>query len=108
MTTMTMAILHKITWQEFERIQGILDDYKEMNPKGSSRIDNIIAILSNVKKQAYNILVDDLEKVDFHTIAVIMDMWNVLGIHDAPECDGISTKLQKAYFKEFNEQVFVD
>ena len=116
-----MAVLHKITWKEFEKISQILKDYKpiamEMNNKeDSSWFDRMLALLPKAKKKPYNIEVENLEKEDFNRITVIVDMWNAvkytIGIKNIVpydgECDQISSKLQRAYFKIFNERVFSD
>ena len=115
-----MVVFNKVTWKEFEKIIQILKDYKpraiHINHEDGSWFDNILTFLSKVKKQHYNIDVGDLSKKDFSRITVIVDMWNVVKnpidaktrIPYDDECDIISSKLQRAYFKTFNEQVFPD
>jgi methionine synthase II (cobalamin-independent) len=114
-----MVIFHKITWKEFEKIIQILGAYKikatKINHEDGSWFDNILANFSEVKKQPYNPDVGDLSKKDFNRITVIIDVWNAaknpIGAENIAyddECDVISSKLQRAYFKTFNEHVFPD
>ena len=109
-------MLHKITWKEFEKIGQVIIDYKPLaaQAKNDEWFDHMSSLFSKVKKQPYNVDVDGLEKKDFIRMATIIDMWNVVKNpvemnNKTPydgECDVISSKLQRAYFKEFNEQVF--
>ncbi|MFC1686796.1 hypothetical protein ACFL0E_00370 [Nanoarchaeota archaeon] len=98
-----MVTLSKITWRDFQKIIDILEEY------GSQ--EEIVCILKKVEKQAYNIEVNDLKKEDLHKITVIVDMWNITKGNEQnydEEYDKIGSKLQKAYFKNFQELVWVD
>jgi hypothetical protein len=111
-----MVILHKITWLEFEKIIQILKNYKpkkiEINKGDESWFNEILFIFSKVKKQPYNIEIEDLKKEDLSRITAIVDMQNVIKnpiktkINYNYEYDKISSKLQRAYFKIFNESIF--
>lgn len=113
-----MVVLHKITWKEFEKIIQILKDYKpiamQMNHEDGAWFNRMVSLLSSVKKQPFNVEIIDLKKEDVSRIAAIVDMWNIVknpistedkAPHD-DESDGISNKLQRAYFKTFNEHVY--
>ena len=106
-----MVLLDKITWKEFERIIQILKDYKPIATvrEEDTWFERVIPLLSRVRKVPYNIEVDELGKEDFCRIAVIVDMWNAVRPQTIPydrECDEVSSKLQRAYFKTYNESIF--
>lgn len=105
----TMVILHKITWQEFEKIKQILEKYKiklaSLENK-SSWVEKSIPLFSQTTKQPYNVEVKGIQKEDLARLAAILDMWNVINSNNDDSCEAVSSKLQRAYFKEFNEPVF--
>jgi hypothetical protein len=107
-----MVLLHKLTWKEFEKIIQIIKDYKPIAISlggDNTWFEGVTSLLSRVRKVPYNIEVGDLEKEDFRRIAVIVDMWNAVRpqtISYDSECDEVSSKLQRAFFKTYNEHVF--
>lgn len=103
-----MVTLSKITWQDFQKIIQVLEEYKSQK-KDDEWFNEILISLKKVEKQAYNIEVNGLKKEDLHKIAIVLDMWNVTNENDYDEeNDKISSKLQKTYFKNFQEHVWVD
>lgn len=96
-----MIVLTKITWQDFQKIIQLIQEYN------NSEFDSLLEILKHTKKQACNIKVDNFSKENLYKIIVIVDMWNTISNEDYnKDYDLISSKLQKAYFKTFNEYVF--
>ena len=111
---LNMTTLSKITWQDFQRVIQIVKEYRVVVMESGADgfwFDEILNLFSKVKKQNYNIEVNGLKKEDLHKITVIVDMWNAVKSSDIcynKENDKISSKLQKAYFKNFQEHVWFD
>ncbi len=113
-----MAILIKITWKEFKKIIEILERYKlrvvTLDYKEDFWFNKMLALFSQTKKQPRNILVENLSQKDFNRLVLVIDMWNAIKNFSKDkerlpydeECEIISSKLQRAYFKQFNEKVF--
>jgi hypothetical protein len=107
-----MVILQKITWKEFERIVHIIKNYESVaiaHGEDKTAYDRILRRLTTVTKQPYNIDVEGLEKEELRAITVVVDMWNVINLQSVPyddNCDIVSGKLQRAFFRIYGERVF--
>lgn len=109
-----MVILHKITWQEFEKIIQTLKEYlkgtrHKQAEETITSINKALTLFSKVNNQHYNIKVDNLKEKEFRIVGRIINMWNVAKDNKIPydkEYDVISSKLRRAYFKTFNKTLF--
>ena len=100
-----MVVLKDITWEEFQKIIGMLEFYRE---RGTEGLDSMITVCKDTKKQHYNIEVP-LEKEGFREMIACVDAYNVL-----KECkfdkgiEKIGSKLYKAFFKEYGEEADIE
>lgn len=115
-TPANRIVFYNVTWKEFQKIIQILRDYQKKFPFSEVSIENILETLSKVKKQHYNIKIDDFDREGFNIIIDIMNAWNVIKnplgtkelIHYDKECETINAKLQKAYHKLYKVQALGD
>ena len=101
-----MATFHKITWQEFTLIKRIIESYDSLNLTAKTQKETIKQLISKCQecKKNQKITIPNLNQSEMQRIVAIVDMWPAVSnkTEEPEKYKSLSSKLQKAYYKEYN------